>query len=243
MRGIIISHITRLDPKLSISAISISLRTETAYLLACYIIATYRRDDETIYKNGKPLGKTLEVGSGCGMFGLVVAATGLCKKIIMTETKDVMPNLIKNVQYNTSSSRNSPCCSSKEISARQLRWDAYKDDIRKCQSDKADSDSCGSRNDLDPHTFDTIIGTDAIFSTKLVRPLLKTLRKMSHDETKIYLCVQIRCADSHTLFFKKAPKYGFTCIDRTDDLGKYPSCSFGLELECKLLHLTVMKNK
>ncbi len=182
------------------------------------------------------------------MLGLVVAATGLCRKVVMTETKDVMPNLITNVQYNTSSSSNkSRCCSPKDVSARQLRWDAYKDDIKKCQSDKADNGSCGdagSRNDdLDPHTFDTIIGTDVIFSTKLVKPLLKTLRKMAHDETKIYLCVQVRCADSHKLFLTKANNYGFTCIDRTNDLGRYQSCSFGLELECKLLQLTVMKMK
>jgi len=217
---------------------------ETAYLLACYLITKNSHEGGTICKNRKPLGKTLEVGSGCGMLGLVVAASGLCKKVVMTETKDVMPNLITNVKYNTSSSNSLLFCSSNEVSARQLRWDAYKDDIKECQSGKTDDGSCSSNNhDLDPHSFDTIIGTDVIFSTKLIRPLLKTLRKMSNDDTNIYLCVQVRCADSHELLFKKAPKYGFVCVDRTEDLNAYPSCSFGLELECKLLHLVRTKKK
>ena len=213
---------------------------ETAYLLACYLNEKYptnqkNHNSTTNSKKKNPLGKTLEVGSGCGMLGLILAAGGLCKKVIMTETQDVMSNLIANVEYNTSPDK---FCPSKKISARQLRWDAYKKDIQQCQLDT----STNSNDDLDPHTFDTIIGTDVIFSTTLVKPLLKTLRKMCHTESKIYLCVQVRCADSHSLFMKKASKYDFECQDCTHELHDFPSCSFGLDLECKLLCLTVIVN-
>jgi predicted nicotinamide N-methyase len=222
---------------------------ETAYLLACYLHAKYQHDNNhsstrtSTNENNKrkPLGKTLEVGSGCGMLGLVLAASGLCKKVVMTETQDVMANLIKNVEFNTTLPNKA--CSSKKISVRQLRWDAYKEDIQHCQSDVgADTNTKTGSTDLDPHTFDTIIGTDVIFSTQLVKPLLKTLRKMSDVQTNIYLCVQVRCADSHSLFLEKASKYDFICTDRTEDLREFPSCSFGLDLECKLLHLALITN-
>lgn len=215
---------------------------ETSYLLANYLCAKYLQGEATDKSNNTsrrkrgPLGKTLEVGSGCGMLGLILSASGLCKKVVMTETEEVIPNLLKNVEYNkhdkNSCAAQLKLFSSKTISVRQLRWDAFNEDIRHCQSElKID--------DLDPHTFDTIVGTDVIFSTSLVKPLLKTLRKMSHDETNIYLVVQVRCEDSHALFLKKASKYDFNCLDCSEKLSEFPSCSFGLELDCRLLHLTV----
>jgi predicted nicotinamide N-methyase len=208
---------------------------ETSYLLATYLLScaedNSQEDNGTSNKQknnfivNKRLGKTLEVGSGCGMLGLILASSGLCNEVIMTETKDVMSNLLENVEYNVNSS----------VSVRQLRWDALKEDIHACQHDM-------NSDDLNPHTFDTIVGTDVIFSPSLVKPLLKTLRKMSHEQTNIFLCVQIRCEDSHTLFLKKAAKYDLLCVDITEKLNEFPSCSFGLELDCKLLHLSVNKN-
>ncbi len=197
---------------------------ETSYLLALYLKSRFG-DTSTETKrtsNNLPLGRLLEVGSGCGMLGLILSSSNLCNKVVMTETNDVMPNLIKNVEYNTSPNG---FCLSKKVSTRQLRWDAYKEDIK---------NSCG---DLQPHSFDTIVGTDVIFTTSLVKPLLKTLRKMSHEKTKIYLCVQVRCVDSHALFLKKAARYGFECSEVTEDLKNFEECRFGLDLDCKLFLL------
>ena len=242
---------------------------ETSYLLACFLSAKYDHNYDNIddnknkkVKKKKPLGKTLEVGSGCGMLGLILATSGLCTKVIMTETNEVMENLRRNVEYNTMTVRTprassesssestktsatiSPfICSSKKISVHQLRWDALKQDIENCKSSvTSTAKNSNGNHDLEPHTFDTIIGTDVIFSSTLVKPLLKTLQKMSHERTNIYLCVQIRCEDSHALFLKKASKYDFKCTDITDELKDYPSCEFGLELECKIFHLSVNKD-
>ncbi len=206
---------------------------ETSYLLALYLKSKYgeeRSEDSTQKKNldsPLPLGRLLEVGSGCGMLGLIMASSNLCKKVVMTETVDVMPNLITNLNYNISSEG---FCSSDIVSAGQLRWDAYKEDIK-------------INDDLQAHSFDSIIGTDVIFSTSLVKPLLSTLRKMAHDGTNVYLCVQVRCADSHALFLKKTAKYGFVCNDITEELKSIDACKFGLELDCKLFLLTRSKEK
>ena len=55
--------------------------------------------------------------------------------------------------------------------------------------------------------WDVILGTDVIFRLDLVAPLLRTLWRCAHDETAVYLCLQIRCPDSHASFLEKAPRF------------------------------------
>jgi predicted nicotinamide N-methyase len=211
---------------------------ETAYLLACYLELKYKSEKSS-------LGKVLEVGSGCGMLGLALSASKLAKKVVMTETTQVLPNLEKNLAFNLKAKRiqtgsgqsdevnpKHACCSPEKTKVRRLRWDKFGKDIKKCCAE-------GS-SDLEPHSFDTIIGTDVIFATSLVKPLLKTLRNLSHEGTHIYLCVQIRCADSHALFLEKASKYGLTVEDHSYELSDFPELEWGLALDCKLLHLRVL---
>jgi len=205
---------------------------ETAYLLASYLI--HQKVDGK-GKNG--LGKVLEVGAGCGMLGMIISASKLAKLVVMTETTEVIPNLEKNLSLNIKRKKKvkdehwNCCCSRDQISVRRLRWDDYLEDIESCKGEKS--------NDLDPHSFDTIIGTDVIFSTSLVKPLLKTLRAMSHEGSQIYLCVQVRCQDSHDMLLDKAEKYGFLIKDCTKDLELIPELEWGLAMDCKLLSLTV----
>ena len=92
-----------------------------------------------------------------------------------------------------------------------------------------------------------------VFSPSLVRPLLETIAKMarkkknlSKEESKkatlIYLCLQIRCPDSHALLFSEAGTYGLEVIDISDEL-KTGNCAWGLELECVMLQIKVVKKK
>lgn len=193
---------------------------ETAYLLANYLLITH--------KEKTSLGRLLEVGSGCGLLGLILAANERCSKVVMTETTEVIDSLRQNVEMNISPLNGS--CQRESIAVQRLRWDQYENDIIYCQK------SC---HDLDPHSFDTVIGTDVIFSERLVKPLLKTIRKMVHEKSHIYICVQIRCADAHDLFLKKASKYGFKTQDCTNELEGFPALKWGIEMECKLFHITL----
>ena len=118
------------------------------------------------------------------MLGLVLASSGLCQKVVMTETTEVLPNLVNNMNLNVnnreidrhmnamSEATQNPL-ETGSISVRRLRWDNVKKDILACQQD-------GGSDDLKSHSFDTIVGTDVVFSTKLVKPLLKTLQKLCH---------------------------------------------------------------
>ncbi len=280
---------------------------ETSYLLAEFLSARF--DFQCNNKN-HPLGKTLEIGAGCGMLGLILATKGLSSKVILTEAAEVMGILTTNVLENVDSTQIGekeseelnddsthhtgvhgtdckPACPAQRISVRQLRWDNLEHDITaalkgnnllESERDRGSRSEflLHSDNDLEPHTFDTIVGTDVVFSPALVRPMLDTLRRMSHKprrqeermkktdkgetrskidsesssnqkSTQIFLCLQIRCPDSHALLFAEAPNYGFEVIDITTDLSDPTGngcntycCSWGSELECVLLKMNCL---
>ncbi|KAL7508392.1 hypothetical protein ACHAXN_005465 [Cyclotella atomus] len=244
---------------------------ETSYLLAQFLTEKYGSDsnDDTI--NHHPLGKTLEIGAGCGMLGLILATNGLSSKVVLTEAYEVMANLKENVDENVIGKGDSispyeqksqmrgvhrtkyqPACPKHCVSVRQLRWDHIKTDIKACGANS--NSKCASEHDLEPHSFDTIIGTDVVFAPALVSPLLKTISKMARKKKKkskkttaekstlIYLCLQVRCPDSHALLFAEAHKHGLEVIDVSDEL-KSSKCSWGLELECLILQMKVVSKK
>jgi hypothetical protein len=172
----------------------------------------------------------LELGAGCGLLGLVLAAAkDVCSHVVLTETYAVMDQLKKNVDLwkNNYGVDNSGPPTRTNATACALCWNNLRMDIAKG----------------DPHlarsSFDSIVGTDVIFTPALVRPLLQTMRSMAHDDTVIYLCLQVRCADSHTLFLEEARNiFGFE-VEHID-LNDIPECQWGVELECILLRLTCL---
>eukprot|EP00956_Cyclotella_meneghiniana_P045569 scaffold374698_cov116-Cyclotella_meneghiniana.AAC.1 len=245
---------------------------ETSYLLAEFLMNKFGSNGVTHH----PLGKTLEIGAGCGMLGLILGASGLSSKVVLTEASEVMANLKDNIDENVSDIEGeshkmgtmrlqlkgvhgtiySPACPKHRVSVRQLRWDQLKADIK---SDATRHDSIkGESHDLQPHSFDTIVGTDVVFSPSLVCPLLKTLSKMARKKSKtkdvnkaaqsssnatlIYLCLQIRCPDSHALLFSEACKYGLKVSDASHEL-RGTRCAWGLDLECVLLKMEVVSKK
>ena len=231
---------------------------ETSYLLASYLLERFRDDDRqkripaqhsaTVGRSADsppPLGKVLEIGSGCGMLGLVLAASGLSSSVILTECSEVMDDLRSNVQRNIDVRSN--LLSRDVVSAKLLRWDCLEEDIAGFDDIQNDAKNSGKESlHLRPHSFDTIVGTDVVFTPTLVRPLLACLALMAHKHTNIYLCLQVRCADSHALLLKKAPKFGLRVKDCSHKafVEECPSaCSWGIDMECKLLHITVKKTK
>lgn len=207
---------------------------ETSFLLLDFLLQL----KSTSTEQHQYLGRTLEVGAGCGLLGQVLAAANCASEMIVTETAQVLVNLQANLERNSttgssSTSRSSPiraCC---------LDWEHYERDA--------------AANNILPHSCDTILGTDVLFATRFVRPLLQTLQYLSiapipssatainTDTTKtvnIYLCVQIRCAASHQLFLDEAPSFGFDVYDISDECFAVPSCAWGRDLECKVFRMT-----
>jgi hypothetical protein len=127
--------------------------------------------------------------------------------------------------------------------------------IRACCLDWEHYERDAAANNILPHSCDTILGTDVLFATRFVRPLLETLQYLSTapsppasdaSETdtdtlktvNIYLCVQIRCAASHELFLEEAPSFGFDVHDISDEVFAVQSCAWGRDLECKVFRMT-----
>jgi hypothetical protein len=112
------------------------------------------------------------------------------------------------------------------VSVGTLDWTRYEDDIRM------------SGGTIQPHSFDTLLGTDVIFTPHLVEPLLATAAFLSHPQTTWYLCVQIRCDAAHQLFLEQAPTYGFDVTDISDELLQSKRCAWGKALDCFLFRIT-----
>ena len=169
---------------------------ETSYLLANFLLSKFGSNIDKNNADGKrnyPLGKTLEIGAGCGMLGLILATTKLASRVVMTEAAEVMDILTENVDQNVAESQatsndsgsdddgssnakgiygtiHRPTCPKECVSVRRLRWDCLEEDVLAV----ADN-SLAQENDLNPNSFDTIVGTDVVFSPSLVCPLLETI--------------------------------------------------------------------
>lgn len=175
------------------------------------------------------IGRTLEVGAGCGLLGQVLASSGWTRKVVLTESAQAMDNLLQNIE------RNKPALQKKDRErlavGRPLDWE------------HPERDAELNSKDLQPHSFDTILGTDVVFAPSLVEPLLSTLWLMSHDTTVVYLCLQVRCPDSHQLLFAKAANHQWTIEDISKELASIPECAWGLHMECRLLRFTRIQGK
>ena len=227
---------------------------ETSYLLLQYLLD---RSKSTTVK--RSLGRTIEVGAGCGLLGQALYAHNLCQDdvMVMTETEPVLTNLKSNIDRNRSvllgrASLNKAIRKKMKKKKKKKRRRTEDNDGASANGNCCSLDCCSldwlnyQRDmELNPHIFskkfDTILGTDVVFKPSLVEPLLQTLDALSHISTAVYLCLQVRCPTSHGLLLEHATlsKYNFQIEDITEsELSKIPSCQWGLDLECHLYRLT-----
>lgn len=187
---------------------------ETSYLLLQYL-------SQVQPQKKKALGKTLELGAGVGFLGQSLAACGCCESVVLTETPEVLVNLQANLERNITESN----VLKDKLSACALDWTSSETDI-------------AAATTLQPHSIDTLLGTDVLFAPNLVEPLMATAERLSHSKTIWYLCVQIRCAQSHALFLAKAPDFGFVVESISDDVFATDSCQWGKALECYIFRIS-----
>mmetsp|Transcript_93453 Transcript_93453/g.136512 ORF Transcript_93453/g.136512 Transcript_93453/m.136512 type:complete len:228 (-) Transcript_93453:158-841(-) len=166
--------------------------------------------------------KVLEVGAGCGLLGLVLSHLGA--QVVLTEAAEAMQILTSNVDKKQNSMNLPPAASAQAL---KVDWTSEAD--------------IKSLYDTNPSLFDVIVGTDVIFNTTLVTPLLKLLHRVSHADTTVWLCMQQRCPDAHRMLIEEAPKY-FELHDRSECLAAADGCSSAAELECFLFRLTCRKD-
>ena len=164
----------------------------------------------------------LEVGAGCGLLGMALAAQlpHLLQHVVLTETQEVYdtilhPNILRNQSVWNGTQSYYP-----SVSASPLDWTRYQEDAQRLVKFMDSSSSPNKPNhdkeekDARVCTFDTIVGTDVVFSPPLVEPLLATFKFLAHDTTTVYLCLQPdRCPKSYQLLQSKCLDYGFVWKD------------------------------
>lgn len=226
---------------------------ETSYLLLNYLLTSQEWLDTGSSACGFATTPTtvLEIGAGCGMLGLSLhtafqlgilernvtsAMSPTSSRVILTETNEVMGNLRGNFERNYPSpsseevTEKPPPVARHQISVEELDWTRFREDC--------------ARAKIEAHSIDCLVGTDVVFSTRFVLPMLETMRFLSHPRTVVYLCLQERCKDSHRLLLREANNFGFCVEDisetvyQDERLARY--CRFGRALECKLLRFTVV---
>jgi len=183
----------------------------------------------------------------------------MADSVILTEAAEVIKNLTKNVQFNAdrvkrireyleednkkrteagddSSNKKRERENRVAVQSKILRWDKYIEDLPDVLASLSPDE--GGETDSE-NRFDTIVGTDVIFSPDLVRPLLETLSAASDRTTTVYLCVQERCEESHALFLKLTPGYFTELDDMSDELKRTPGfCGeAAVDMDCVLLRL------
>jgi len=218
---------------------------ETSYLLLNFLLSS----KDWLSKTGKRE-TILEIGAGCGMLGLSLhkafqlgilgeakSKNTMASRVVITETNEVMDNLRKNLERNYPSLPSDDTIrggeknlqNEHELFVEELDWMRYQEDC--------------ARAKINAGSVDCIVGTDVVFSTRFVRPMLETMKFLSHPGTSIYLCLQERCRDSHELLLGEAINYGFHVEDISEtvynDAALVHTCGFGRALECKLLKFTV----
>jgi methylase of polypeptide subunit release factors len=74
---------------------------ETSFLLLDYLLQLKSTSKEQY----QSLGRTLEVGAGCGLLGQVLAAANCSSEMIVTETEQVLVNLQANLDRNNTTAK------------------------------------------------------------------------------------------------------------------------------------------
>jgi len=125
--------------------------------------------------------RIIEIGSGCGIPGLIAAHLGA--QVVLTELGEEMDLLKRNISLNID--RDSPIAS--RITTDELFWGT-------------------STSHLSP-PFDVILGADVVYEIQLFDQLIQSLCDLSGPDTIIYIALEHRWKDIEGWFFKDLTKH------------------------------------
>lgn len=121
--------------------------------------------------------RVIELGAGCGVSGFGMALLGC--DVIVTDQKEVLPLLQRNVERNISRIMQKNPESFGSIKVAELQW-----------GDESHVKAVGP-------PFDYIIGTDVVYVEYLLDPLLQTILSLSGPRTTTLLGYEIRSTSVH----------------------------------------------
>ncbi|KAL6068761.1 Protein-lysine methyltransferase METTL21B [Balamuthia mandrillaris] len=158
--------------------------------------------------------KCLELGAGCGgVPGMVLALLG-AELVFWTDVECVLPLLRRNVEANVSLLREVGGEGQPrqrlvvqeyafgEDTAPLLRAMRGKEEGKEEENDETEE----ARTDV----FDIIVGSDIVFKSELVDPLVKSLAELSDPRTQIFIALEVRCETTQQFFLEQVQKQ-FLC--------------------------------
>lgn len=177
---------------------------DAAFILGEYVIDRFKEE-----KPDKPI-NAIELGSGTGLAGLIVAKALPGAVVVLTDLPELMPLLTRNIELNFGSRDElrdhvNPVLGeylAKDHSNGEVRGSATASVLR--WGDKEQEMSFG--------TFDVVLGADVVATLYDPIALSETIAQLSHSRTVVYVSFKERLSSVHRQF-ESAMKAIFAVVD------------------------------
>ncbi|KAG6584697.1 putative N2,N2-dimethylguanosine tRNA methyltransferase [Phytophthora cinnamomi] len=143
--------------------------------------------------------RVVELGSGTGYVGLMIAACFKPAHVYLTDLQTHVRGLQRNVERNAGALHPGV-----QVHVSELSWGSAEQETGLLESIAATSD--GS-DDVEVGKVDVILGTDVAYLRELYDPLLHTMNRLASARTLILL--GLNRADTRLTFFRQLERDGF----------------------------------
>ncbi|KAE8905515.1 hypothetical protein PF005_g13864 [Phytophthora fragariae] len=140
--------------------------------------------------------RVVELGSGTGYVGLMIAACFKPSHVFLTDLKTHVQGLRRNVERNAEALRPGV-----QVHVSELSWGSSEQETALLESVAATS------SDVEAGKVDVILGTDVAYLRELYDPLLHTMNRLATSRTLILL--GLNRADTQLSFFRQLERDGF----------------------------------
>ncbi|KAG3107528.1 hypothetical protein PI124_g12652 [Phytophthora idaei] len=145
--------------------------------------------------------RVVELGSGTGYVGLMVAASFKPAHVYLTDLSTHLRGLHRNVERNAGAMR-----AGVQVHVSELSWGCLEQETGLLESIAATSDGSDRNLEAAPQV-DVILGTDVAYLRELYDPLLHTMNRLATSRTLILL--GLNRADTRLTFFQQLERDGF----------------------------------
>ncbi|RLN45630.1 hypothetical protein BBJ29_001804 [Phytophthora kernoviae] len=143
--------------------------------------------------------RVVELGSGTGYVGLMIAACFKPSHVYLTDLQTHVHGLQRNVQRNAEALRTGV-----QVHVSELAWGSSEQETGLLESIAATNDDV---DNLEAGQVDVILGTDVAYLRELYDPLLHTMNRLATARTLILL--GLNRADTRMTFFRQLEQDGF----------------------------------